>query len=149
MIVYPECNRPAMFQNELYHPKAKIDLIDNRKAIINKTKDLLHKYNVDAIFAYNARFDYGHLKELSMYKWYDIMKIAAYIQYNPYIPEYCPICTTGRLKHSYGLESIYKMVVGNHYSEIHNALTDALDELALMKALNHDLSLYDKAIINP
>lgn len=34
----------------------------------------------------------GHLPELNGLEWYDIMRLAAYVQYNPMIPHGAPIC---------------------------------------------------------
>ncbi len=56
--------------------------VANRKQALKELKHWMDGYNVEKIFAYNARFDKGHLPEYSGYKWYDIMRLAAYRQYN-------------------------------------------------------------------
>ncbi|MBD5103832.1 MAG: hypothetical protein HDT47_03095, partial [Ruminococcaceae bacterium] len=67
-------------------------------------------------------------------------------QYNPKIPKNAECYGTGRLKRGYGVESIYRMLSGDSgYCEIHNALTDAMDELEIMRMLNIDTKSYDRA----
>ena len=100
------------------------------------------------MFAYNAAFDYRHLPELSHLSWYDIMKVAAYRQHNPRIPHCAECYGTGRLKRGYGVESVYRMLSEDlEYCEMHNALTDAMDELIIMRMLNHELGKYALARI--
>ena len=121
----------------------------NRDEAICDLLDWLNRYNVESIFAYNAQFDYGHLRELADFKWYDIIKIAAYKQYNSKIPEYAECCKTGRLKRNYGVEPMIRMLSGDYgYFETHNALYDALDELRIMQLLGLPLDTYNVAIIN-
>ena len=99
---------------------------------------------VKKIFAYNASFDKNHLSEFSEYAWYDIMRLAAYKQYNRFIPETALCCDSGRLKRSYGVEPITRLISGNTgYYEMHNALQDALDELDIMRMLCLELEAYD------
>lgn len=70
-------------------------------------------------------------------------KLAAYRQYNPCIPEDAPCYKTGRLKSGYGVESIMRMLSGaRNYSEVHNALCDAEDELKIMQLLKLDIDRY-------
>ena len=55
-----------------------------------------------------------------------------------------PCCGTGRLKKGYGVESMYRLLSGDgSYSEVHNALADAEDELEIMRMLGHDLEMYE------
>lgn len=103
----------------------------------------LLRSGVTDIFAYNARFDYGHLEELSAFCWYDIIRIAAYRQYNPKIPKDAACCKTGRLKCNYGVEPMLQMLRGDPtYREIHNALFDAIDELEIMRLLELGIDTY-------
>jgi hypothetical protein len=52
------------------------------------------------------------------------------------------------LKRGYGVESIYRMLSKElAYCELHNALTDAIDELTIMKLLNHEIAKYALAKI--
>jgi len=102
---------------------------------------------VDTIFAYNANFDHKHLPELDEYTWIDIMKIAAYKQYNKFIPQHADCCRTGRLKTGYGVEAILNMITGD-YSETHNAYYDALDELRIVELLGLGIEVYENAILN-
>ncbi len=112
------------------------------KNIGNEIYDYLKGKNVASIYAYNANFDKNCLPYLSMFKWHDIMRLAAYKQYNSAIPETAPCCKTGRLKSGYGVENIMKMFGKNNYFESHNALIDARDELEIMKLLGHALEVY-------
>ena len=107
----------------------------------------MKKESVDYIFAYNANFDYKHLPELASYTWVDIMKIAAYKQYNRFIPRHADCCGTGRLKSGYGVEAILNMMVDD-YTETHNAYYDALDELRIIELLGLDINVYSNATIN-
>jgi len=100
-------------------------------------------YDVATILAYNAAFDYRHLPELRHFNWCDIMKLAAYRQYNPKIPNCAKCYSTGRLKRGYGVESIYRMLSDDYgYCETHNALYDAVDELEIMRLLGIKLDRY-------
>ena len=120
----------------------------NRDEAINDLLKWFKKYNVQSIFAYNAFFDYSHLRELSAFKWYDIIKVAAYKQYNSKIPSSAECCKTGRLKRNYGVEPMMRMLTGDYgYFETHNALFDALDELRIMQLLCLPLDTYACAII--
>lgn len=101
-----------------------------------------------AIFAYNAAFDKKRLPELHGFDWHDIMRIAAYRQFNDRIPESAPCCKTGRLKSNYGVESIYRMLSGDRrYQEKHNGWYDAIDELKIMEMLSLPLEIYGQARI--
>lgn len=147
-ILIPFKNRGGMYTNALYAKGIKPDLECTREAAINDIKAFLAKYGVSSMFAYNALFDHHHLPELQYLKWHDIMKIASNRRYNRKIPASAECYSTGKLKRGYGVESIYRMLSGNpDYSELHNALTDAVDELEIMRLLNIKLELYGEAII--
>ena len=105
----------------------------------------LSGYDVSSIYAYNAGFDKGFLPFLKDYGWYDIMKIAAYKQFNSAIPETAECCSSGRLKRGYGVEPILRILGKEDYHEIHNALFDALDELDIMRRLGHPIDIYPTA----
>lgn len=111
--------------------------------------DYLSSHGITSIYAYNAKFDCGHLPELQDYNWYDIMRIAAYKQFNKSIPDTAPCCKTGRLKSNYGVEPIIRMLAGNNrYYEVHNAVADAIDELRIIELLGLPLDSYNIALIN-
>lgn len=152
LIVYPECLEPAMFSNELKIPGIKVNLKDSRNNCIKELKTFLKEYKIKDIFAYNARFDHNHLPELAKYNWYDIMRIAAYKQYNPSLIGHGQFCTTGKFKTGYGVENVLKILRKKHklkaYKEIHNAVNDAIDEAEVMKLLEHDIDTYKIAKIN-
>ncbi|WP_242988583.1 hypothetical protein [Acetobacterium sp. KB-1] len=53
------------------------------------------------------------------------------------------------MKRGYGVETIYRMLSKElAYCELHNALTDAIDELTIMKLLNHEIGKYALAKIS-
>lgn len=148
LILTPECRKPAMFSLQLSCERTKADAVLNRREAMSEVIRLLSGYGVDDVFAYNAKFDHSHLPELQTYSWFDIMKIAAYRQYNHSIPDSMPCCRTGRLQGGYGAESIYRMLSGQRcYCEVHNALADAEDELTIMRLLEQDITVYEKARI--
>lgn len=152
VVVYPECLKPAMFSDELDIPGVNIDLKDSRSKCIKKIKELLNQYEIKNIFAYNACFDCYHLPELNHYNWYDIMKIAAYKQYNPSLIGHGYFYSTGRLMRGYGVENVLRLLKKKHhlktYKEIHNAVNDAIDEAEVMKLLELDITVYDNALIH-
>ncbi len=146
-ILLPFKNDGGMFSNVLYVESP--DLECSRDAAMLDLKIFLTQYGVEDIFAYNALFDHNHLLELKGYKWFDIIKVAAYRQYNAKIPESAECFKTGRLKRGYGVEDVYRMLSGKSYSEKHNALADAVDELAIMRMLGLPYSEYLAARIKP
>ena len=141
--VFPEqCGKPAMFGNVLFIEGQEVIRLCRQDAL-REIDGILKEWNVTMIFAYNALFDKGHLPELAGYVWRDIMKLAAYRQYNPYIPEEIPCYRTGRMKSGYGVECILRMISQDSgYAEVHNALCDAEDELRIMQLLGHEAGLY-------
>ncbi len=123
--------------------RAKKDILISRIRAMKKIKSLFAKYEVKQLFAYNASFDKNLLGELSSYMWFDIMRIAAYRQYNDKIPENVECCKTGKMKRNYGVEPMMQLLSGNYgYMEVHNALFDAIDELEIMKLLGKSLDEY-------
>lgn len=143
-IITPEYKVGGMYSYELRNTKVKLTAECSRKQAIQDLLQCLSDNKVLAIFAYNATFDYRHLPELEQFVWYDIMRIAAYKQYNPKIREE-DCFRTGRLMRNYGVEAIINLLQGDgRYCETHNALQDAIDELYLMKLLGHKLEDYIK-----
>lgn len=144
-IISPECDAPSLYYYSLYLDKVRIDYKGTHEKIMNMVIKNLKEYDVDKIFAYNAGFDYNFLKELQDYEWYDIMRMAIYKEYNSKITDEYPTFKTGRLKRNYGVEPIYQMLSGDrYYHELHNALTDAVDETEIMRLLGLDVDLYIK-----
>lgn len=147
-ILTPESRSGGMYSHVLHVSGVETDLQDTRKNVLRHLVSVLEEYRVKSIFAYNAKFDYQHLPELQAYDWFDIMRIAAYRQYNRFIPQEADCCGTGRLKRNYGVEPIMRMVSGSHtYCEVHNALCDAVDELEIMRLLGHPTDVYKQ--LNP
>jgi hypothetical protein len=144
-ILKPEIAVGGMFSDTLYLDGIKVDLESTRKKVLKDVIKHLDRNGVRRIFAYNASFDYRHLPELSSFDWYDIMRLAAYRQFNPKIPVCAECHGTGRLKRGYGVEPILRMLSETEkYTEQHNALIDAFDELKIMMLLNHNLGKYIK-----
>ena len=137
-----------MFSGVLSHGDIK-GIRTGRKNAMDQIKKSLTDKGIAKIFAYNGRFDLSHLPELGGFEWYDIMRVAAYKQFNKAIPDSLPCCKTGRLKTNYGVEPILRILSGeNLYSEVHNAVYDAMDELRIMELLKLPLSDYEVAKIN-
>lgn len=147
-ILTPYKDHGGMYSHALYAGGIKPDLECSRQEAMNELINFLAVHDVSTIFAYNAAFDYRHLPELRHFEWHDIMKLAAYRQHNPKIPSNAECYRTGRLKRGYGVESVYRMLSENfEYCELHNALTDAIDELEIMKCLNLVIDRYTLARI--
>ena len=146
-IIDPEWRVCGLFSNVLRIRDVKSEIAD-RKTALSEISQWLSENKVSRIFAYNAKFDQGLLPELSDYSWYDIMRLAAYRQFNKSIPETAECCKTGRLKRNYGVEPIMRMLSGNYcYCEVHNAVRDAIDELEIMRLLGHPVDTYEIALI--
>ncbi|EIN15368.1 Hypothetical protein, predicted transmembrane protein [Mycoplasmopsis agalactiae 14628] len=103
---------------------------------IEKLIQFLNYYNIDDWFSY-TKFDYSKLPELhDLYNWFDISIPAKNINTNDFIPKDSPTFKNGALRANWGVEPIYRLLSGNSkYSEIHNALFDAIDELKIMQML--------------
>ena len=146
-IIDPEYKVGGMYSNELRLDEKGVR-VANRKQALDEIKQWMDTYSVRKLFAYNASFDKRHLPEYSRYEWYDIMRLAAYRQYNKAIPDCADCYRTGKLKHGYGVENILRMLSKNkRYSETHNAVLDADDELQIMQLLGNAISEYDIALI--
>lgn len=146
--IIPYKDQGGMYSGVLYANGIKPYLEASRQEVMSDIKSFLRSYNVNDIFAYNASFDRNHLTELHGFCWYDIMRLAAYRQYNAKIPKNADTYSTGRLKKGYGVEAVYRMLSGNNgYFEVHNALADAVDELEIMKMMNIPLNHYSVAKI--
>lgn len=145
----PEYKVGGMFSSALSVKERKPkDILCSRKNAMEKINVFFEKYDIKDLFAYNASFDKNLLKELNSYRWFDIMRIAAYKQYNEKIPANVECFKTGKMKRNYGVESMIQMLTGNHrYIEKHNALYDAMDELEIMRLLGKMLEFYGCAQI--
>lgn len=143
----PECRVGGIYSNVMYYGKIKGKSMTRSDALAD-LKVFLNKNGIDKIFAYNAKFDYNHLPELQNFAWYDIMRIAAYKQFNTSIPAELPCCKTGRLKTGYGVEPIMHYLTGDsRYREVHNAVYDAVDELKIIELLGHPVETYECGLI--
>ena len=138
-----ECQVGGMYSDTLYLETPVKPILCSRGEALSDLLRLFRLHGVQSIFAYNACFDRNHLRELSGFRWYDIMRLAAYRQYNHKIPPHADCCSTGRLKRRYGVEAMLRLLSGDcGYHESHNAFFDALDELHIMRLLGYPLSGY-------
>ena len=131
----------GMYSSALFIEGQTPEVMSKKKGI-SAVKAFLKDHGVKTLFAYNAAFDCRCMPELCHYDWRDILKIAAYKQHNPAIPRNANCFGTGRLKSGYRVEDIMHMLGETHYAELHNALTDAIDELRMMKLLSHPTDMY-------
>lgn len=146
-IFAPEYKVGGMYASELWFER-KIAHVTDRKQALQEINMWLKSYGVQKLFAYNASFDKKHLPEYAEYEWHDIMRLAAYRQYNQAIPSSAECYKTGKLKRGYGVEEILKMLSKNKwYKETHNAVLDALDELKIIELLGCEISEYEIALI--
>ncbi len=146
-IIDPEYKVGGMFSYELRLEEEGTHVTD-RKHALKSMKQWMDAYHVQKLFAYNASFDKRHLPEYSGYMWYDIMRLAAYRQYNKAIPDSAECYKTGRLKCGYGVENVLKMFrKDKQYSETHNAVLDAEDELQIMQLLGYGIDEYEIAFL--
>ena len=147
-IIDPEYRVGGMYSHEL-RPDEDGVRVTGRKQALKEIRNWLDTFNVGKLFAYNASFDRNHLPEYLGYEWYDIMRLAAYRQYNFAIPDSAECYKTGRMKWGYGVEDVLRMLTSDKcYRETHNAVLDALDELKIMKLLGHGLSEYGIALVS-
>ena len=147
-MIDPEYKEGGMYSYQLKMPGIKETIIDKRSRVLNQISDWLRANKVEKILAYNANFDMGHLPELGSFVWCDIMRLAAYRQYNKKIPQNTECHGTGRMKRGYGVQPILRMLSGDdQYEETHNAYFDAMDELRIVQLLGHGLDTYDDAIL--
>ena len=142
--VFPKpCEDGGMYSAALFIDTPVAPIMCEREEAMNDLCIWLNSCEVRAVFAYNAAFDRNHLPELSEFRWYDIMRLAAYRQHNPKIPAAADCFSTGRLKRGYGVEPMLRLLSGNRaYRETHNALHDAMDELKIMRLMGHPLQNY-------
>lgn len=142
-IIAPEYQAGGMYSNVLFLNNEEITKTCSRQQAMQDIIDCFDMYGVEKIFAYNASFDKGKLTELEKYEWHDIMWIAANRCYNKCIPNNAECHSNGRLKRGYGVEPILRMLSGKQdYSEVHNALFDAADELKILQYLGYTLDSY-------
>lgn len=142
-VLTPEYLVGGMFSDVLFPDSRLHPMMCSRAEAMEDLLSWLSGYGVRAVFAYNAAFDHKLMPELDRFDWFDIMRLAAYRQHNPRIPGSAECCSTGRLKRGYGVEPMLRLLSGNRtYRETHNALYDAMDELEIMRLLDHLLEDY-------
>ncbi len=144
-IIDPEYKVGGMFAGELRLDDKAVCVMDRKRALA-EIREWLNAYGVRKLFAYNAAFDQRHLPEYLEYEWFDIMRLAAYRQYNTQIPDSADCYKTGRLKRGYGVEDVLRMLrKSRKYRETHNAVLDAQDELEIIQLLGYGLGEYEIA----
>ena len=140
-----ECAVGGMYADTLFIETPVQPILCTRAEAIADLRSWFRHWGVRDLFAYNARFDRNHLPELWEMDWHDIMRLAAYRQYNHKIPKNADCFSTGRLKRGYGVEAMLRLLSGRTaYRETHNAFHDVLDELQIMVLLGHPLADYPK-----
>lgn len=144
-VITPEYLVGGMYAGVLFPDDRLNPMTCTREEAMEDLAAWLTSYGVGHMYAYNASFDHNHLPELRNLCWYDIIRIAAYRQHNPKIPQTADCCATGRLKRNYGVQSMFRLLSGDQtYRETHNALYDAMDELEIMKLLRRRPDTYIK-----
>lgn len=142
-VLTPEYLIGGMYESTLFADSRLQPVVCSRQEALAELTAWFASYGVRAVFAYNASFDRNHLPELRQFDWYDIMRLAAYRQFNCKIPANADFCGTGRLKRGYGVEPMLRLLSGERaYCETHNALFDAMDELRIMQLMGHPLCAY-------
>lgn len=142
-VLTPEYEVGGMYAGVLFPDGRLRPVLCTRPQAMADLLAWLERYQVTAMYAYNAAFDHNHLPELGTLRWYDIIRMAAYRQHNPKIPRNADCCGTGRLKRNYGVQPMLRLLSGNGtYCETHNALYDAMDELEIMRLLNYPPDAY-------
>ena len=141
-VLTPEYTVGGMFEGTLFLDSPVPPVLCTREEALRELTAWFSQHGIRAVFAYNACFDRNHLPELRGYQWFDIMRLAAYRQYNEKIPSDAPCCATGRLKRGYGVEPMLRMLFGSAYCETHNAIRDAMDELQIMQLLRIPIADY-------
>ena len=107
-IVADEAKKPAWepARQGLRALGIRIDKEADRAQVLAGAKELMDKYHVNMIAAFNAKFDKDHLPEFQEdYTWIDIMLPCAYRQYNPYLPAYINTYKTGKVFSGYKVVS--------------------------------------------
>ncbi len=144
-IITPECTIGGMYYPVLHLVEENLLKTCTRFEAISDLRDTFTAHGIQSIYAYNASFDWRYLPELHSFTWYDIMKVAAYKQYNHTITDHMNCASTGKLKTQYGVEPTLQRLLGNsNYREVHNALLDAYDELKIIELLGHPLKTYQE-----
>ena len=140
-IISPECQVGGLYSCALRNVNEKLIQTCTRAEAISNLTNVLSNYHVRSIFSYNAKFDYRFLPELHHYVWHDIMCVAANINTNDKLPPDEEYYRTGLLKRK-SFERIMRLIYWKGYTESHNALCDAVDELQLMGIINQKLETY-------
>ncbi|WP_331838287.1 hypothetical protein [Mycoplasmopsis agalactiae] len=132
---------PSMYSNVYHIPELekygiKDYVVNTYEEAVGKLIEFLDYYNISDLFSY-TKYDYNHLPELhNLYKWFDISIFARNVNTNDFIPKNSPTHKSGALIRNWGVEPTYRLLSGNNqYSEVHNALLDAIDELKIMQML--------------
>lgn len=141
-VIAPEYEAGGMYSSVLFGVSKELTEICARKEAVNGITALLANYGVSDILAYNAPFDCKCLPELSGYTWRDILPVAANRNYNLKLPDNYEYFSTGLLKRGRGVENVMRLIYRRDFTELHNGLQDALDELQLMRLINQPLSVY-------
>lgn len=142
-VLTPEYLVGGMYESTLFSDPQLSPALCSREEALGELTDWFFDHGVHSLFAYNACFDRNHLPELRGFDWFDIMRLAAYRQFNHKIPADADCCSTGRLKRGFGVEPMLRLLSEKPcYCETHNALHDAIDELEIIRLLGYQLQEY-------
>lgn len=146
--VFPEyLNEKALFTDRVYWVEAERITECPKAEGIKQIREFLDEHNIKKIYAFNAGFDYRHLPELHDYSWHDIMRVAK----NPTLYDGLSDCvkfTSEGLIKNCGAELVLRMLKKDDtYTELHNGLTDAIDELEIMRLLGVSIEVYDEVTL--
>lgn len=141
-ILYPECKTGGFYSDVLRDVDKSLIADCSRSEAVKDIDNLLDHYRVSDILAYNAPFDYKCMPELHRFTWRDILPIAANRNFNDKLPDNCEFFSTGLLKRGRSLENILRLIYFRGYTEMHNGLADAIDELLLIKIIALPIDVY-------
>lgn len=146
-ILTPEIEEGGVFRTEAYLKASGIVKKCGHKEAIYDILDFLERHGVTMLFAYNVGLDKQLLPELSSFEWMDIAPLATNECSKKFILNDEKYYSSECVKRKYRVRSIVRMVSGNDfYTETHNALFDAVDELKIMQYLRYTLESYRNGV---
>ena len=118
------------------------------KDIENHIRKLLNKYKITNIYTYNGIFIFKKLPGLKQYHWYDIIKVAAYKQYNYKLLDNLPFREDGRLLCNCSIKEIMQILTKTYFYYTDHALYDTFDIARIMSLINLPIEQYSFSKIN-
>ena len=118
------------------------------KDIENHIRKLLNQYNITNIYTFNGKFIYRKLAGLQKYHWYDIIKVAAYKQYNYKLPDNLMFNDQGRLLYKCNIKDLMEILTKTYFYYTNHALYDTLDIARMMSLIDLPIEQYGFSKIN-